>query len=53
MGYKSKSIINKIEQGINDISNVKLMDLLNKYNEDLDYIFGGDFYKLFYAFYTF
>lgn len=42
LGYKSKSTINKIEQGINDISYDKLMDLLNKYNEDLDYIFGGE-----------
>lgn len=42
LGYKSKSTINKIEQGINDISYDKLMDLLNKYNEDLDYIFGCD-----------
>ncbi len=42
LGYKSKSTINKIEQGINVISYDKLMDLLNKYNEDLDYIFGED-----------
>lgn len=42
LGYKSKSTINKIEQGINDISYDKLMDLLNKYNEDLDYLFGCD-----------
>ncbi len=42
LGYKSKSTINKIEQGINDISYDKLIDLLNKYNEDLELIFGDE-----------
>lgn len=39
LGYTSKSTINKIEKGVNDISYDKLMLLLDKYNLTLDQIF--------------
>jgi transcriptional regulator with XRE-family HTH domain len=39
LGYTSKSTINKIEKGINEISYDKLMLLIDKYNLKLDQIF--------------
>mgnify|MGYP003299291710 CR=1 FL=1 len=39
LGYTSKSTINKIEKGINEISYDKLMLLIDKYNLTLDQIF--------------
>lgn len=36
LGYTSKSTINKIEKGINEISYDKLMLLIDKYNLTLD-----------------
>ncbi len=39
LGYTSKSTINKIEKGINEISYDKLMLLINKYNLNLDQSF--------------
>ena len=39
LGYTSKTTINKIEKGINEISYDKLMILIDKYNLTLDQIF--------------
>ena len=39
LGYSSKSTINKIEKGINEISYDKLMLLIDKYNLTLDQMF--------------
>ena len=42
LGYTSKSTINKIEKGINEISYDKLMLLIDKYNLTLDQIFENN-----------
>ena len=42
LGYTSKSTINKIEKGINEISYDKLMLLIDKYNLSLDQIFENN-----------
>ena len=42
LGYTSKSTINKIEKGINEISCEKLMLLIDKYNLTLDQIFENN-----------
>ena len=42
LGYTSKSTINKIEKGINEISYEKLMLLIDKYNLTLDQIFENN-----------
>lgn len=42
LGYTSKSTINKIEKGINEISYDKLMLLIDKYNLTLDRMFENN-----------
>lgn len=42
LGYTSKSTINKIEKGINEISYDKLVLLIDKYNLTLDQIFENN-----------
>ena len=42
LGYSSKSTINKIEKGINEISYDKLMLLIDKYNLTLDQMFENN-----------
>lgn len=42
LGYTSKSTINKIEKGINEISYDKLMLLIEKYNLTLDQMFENN-----------
>ena len=42
LGYSSKSTINKIEKGINEISYDKLMLLIDKYNLTLNQIFENN-----------
>ncbi len=42
LGYTSKSTINKIEKGINEISYDKLMLLIDKYNLTLDQLFENN-----------
>ena len=42
LGYTSKSTINKIEKGINEISYDKLMLLIDKYNLTLNQIFENN-----------
>ena len=42
LGYTSKSTINKIEKGINEISYDKLMLLIDKYNLTLDQMFENN-----------
>ena len=46
LGYTSKSTINKIEKGINEISYDKLVLLIDKYNLTLDQITLIKFYYL-------
>ena len=41
LGYNSKSTINKIEKGINEISYEKLMLLVKKYDLALDELFDN------------
>ena len=38
MGYKSKSTINKIELGINDVSQSKIMQFARALNTSVDYL---------------
>ena len=42
LGYSSKSTINKIEKGINEISYDKLMLLIDKYNLTLNQMFENN-----------
>ena len=42
LGYKSRSTINKIETGINDISQSKVVDFANALNTTVRYLMGWD-----------
>lgn len=42
MGYKSRSTINKIELGINDVSQSKIVELAKALNTTIGYLMGDD-----------
>ena len=47
LGYTSKSTINKIEKGINEISYDKLMLLIKKYELEMDELFDKNYQDIF------
>ena len=47
LGYNSRSTINKIEKGINEISYDKLMLLINKYELEIDELFDRNYKQSF------
>ena len=42
LGYKSKSAINKIELGVNDIAQKRIVDFAKALNTTIEYLFGMD-----------
>lgn len=42
LGYKSKSAINKIELGVNDISQKRIVDFAKALNTSIEYLLGMD-----------